>query len=737
MLLQQELSDALHAAVPRQETKAARAAILKTRRDVWNGRRISAGDVSLEEPLRETISQYNAVTATLDSLLSSQRSEIVSELKAGLQRLAGMPRFRMAVNYSCPWLIGSYERHAVSPHAGSSGDFSNEERGLFSYGVKFFSKSNPLHLFAGIALPAHAAANSPDSYEILIDTGFLLKMEKQALSVTTDPYKRYAYLRPHFEQNGAWRFLTFRDGTPRVASVSPTRALRAVVSLLNNVSVPVTVGQCEDAVLADQPGMSCEQASQFIARLASHNILVEYLITDFRRLTGHLCFMASEPVATLASVHSKLTDDNCLPLEESRVRSISVGSLGSPPYYVNTYSHAFDTPDPVAFQRICSDLQILKPFLSTLPNTSRRNNLLAGILRRQLAHWPQQRAPYLQVLVECLRPADGENGEQGSGKPVASRQIDDWLRRIGALQGNISAGDIESPYAVLPNMDEEASLCCNGPIDPSTGRYFLTNLFAGGGRFTSRYRIAEDLSSDYPNRSQEAVIDVQLAPALEDSRLLAKSLYRTGTGFDRRYRHQFEEWIDPAEIWVESREQRILYHHAPTGKRLRIHYVGFLLSDFLAAEYAFLLLQHLDVYQNPFCVYPRMQPVDATQGEIHRIPELTLDSICLRREAFRVPVGVARSLLKGDDLIIVSADFRDSLHRIAGSSSEHWYYRSSRPNETGSKPRFLDLRNPLSVHLLRREVTSLEADGSISFSPMRPDIEQLPLGRMTEYMIEV
>lgn len=739
--LRDRLVAELHARVPGRQTTAERALLLRIKRNIHNLRPVASEDVSsLDEDLRHDVCVYDKAVREMANLLSSQREKIIDQVRGGIRDLVQDPRFRCAVEYACPWLIDSYERH--SPPAAR--DFSNEERGLFSYAVKFFSKANPLHLFGTIGLPEATLTESHIYCEMVLDSSFILQIE-QMLLPRSPAYRRYVYLRSFIQEENRSRFLVDLGGELRLTSLKNTPILLQLASILRTSSEPCSLGECEDQLADAMPLARRDEIRGYLAGLIRHGILAEYLVTDFRNFSKNLTGLDTAidaDLSALGQLHLAIIPEERLPTAQRRLSGITIGTVGKPGYFVNSYRDTESTPRPTMDDPVFGELAALKPFFGTLPNSMSRRDVIRRFMIDYLARRPDQRAPYLELLTEFLRNPAAIIERYSRSDPALDGIADgSWLDSLGSLQGEIEWPDIEG-LLPEPRWQTARSICFNGPLDYRTGMFFPANIFAGEGRYVSRYFLHRSMRQyrSLPEGPEEW-LDIQLVLPFRDNRLFVAALYPTGCGFESRYRHQFESWIDPSEIFVELRDGNVVYGHRPSQKLLRIHYVGFLLAEQVSPEYGLLLLEHADYFRNPFAVRARTYNLETSLGSLARVPKLVFGSICLRREEFRMPAGLVRRALEEEDPIAVTARFRDRLHEITGRQTDDWYFRAPTMNKSAMKPRYLDLGNVLSVHVLKREIWGVEKSSIISFSPMDPPVEHLFSQEQerftTEVMIEV
>lgn len=740
--LRDELVPKLHALIPSLAGSEERAGLLRLKRNIWNRRAPLAHHTAiLDDDLQRQVALFGNLVKAADVPISALQTDVVAELRSALRALIQDERFRCAVDYSCPWLIESYERHPPSALLG----FTKEERGLYAYAVKFFSKANPLHVFAGIGFLRSNGTATQHYCELMLDAAFLLRLETLLLSSPVDPYRRYIYLRSFVDDGPHWRFLGAAKTGLSLITIRKSPVLERLAHFLSQTDGPRSRGESEDAISAELPHIPRREITAYLNGLVRHGVLVEYLIRDFVHFAECLSGLNSDIdklLDVLRPVHLTPLPEQCLPEVQRRIENVQVSNRHlALQYYVNTYFEpAPAVPDAGPLQCCLEGLRALRPFFATLPNTQKRNHVIRRFLVDQAAAAPGGSVPYLQVLCEFLRrPREIINRYSAE---VSESEVEPWLRSLGQLEGIVGLDGLPS-RPPLHAFYEDEGLCFNGPLDYSTGAFYPTNIFAGGGRYIARYVLHEGAKRYQANtpKSHTDAIDVQLAVPFCDNRSWVSALHATGCGFDARYRYQFEHWIDPSAIAVHAEGEHVVYRHIPTGQHLRIRHVGFILADQLPPEYALLLANHADYYRNPFALNPREETIGNRWGAIVRVPALWCGSICLRREEWRIAATVLGRTLNGNGVVAATVLLRDFLRDLTGRTTNDWYFRAPRVKKGGLKPRYLDLTNPLSVQVLSRDLVALGPEDVVSCSPMEPPVEHLfsaGTGRFTtEVMLEV
>src|SRR5215470_3166593 len=182
----------LYDAVPRAKDAPHRHDLLQIKRKIANFIPVSEQELSVLEPEQHArVGDYCRDLRARQALLDQHREAIFQEFRSQLKALASDRQFCWAVNYSCPWLIDSYHRHGP----GDNMDFSNEERGIYAYATRFFSKANPFHIFATIAFPSHLGLRVNCEYEVVVNISVILRLERYLLRHSNHQNTRFLYLR--------------------------------------------------------------------------------------------------------------------------------------------------------------------------------------------------------------------------------------------------------------------------------------------------------------------------------------------------------------------------------------------------------------------------------------------------------------------------------------------------------------------------------------------------------------
>ncbi|HEX2094850.1 MAG TPA: lantibiotic dehydratase [Longimicrobiaceae bacterium] len=739
------LLDALHDAVPAQPDRAARRAVLQAKRDVFNGRTPSPLPPGAAPELRAALDRYARLLEREAGLFSAARGEVVAEIRQRVGELLRDERFRLAVGYASPDLREELERGS-SAHRD---DLVALERGVYSYAARFLSKANPFHVFAYVLFPPTAGMEVDGAHEVVVDTSSILELEQWLLPHVRDPRRVRLHLRTYdCTEKGYSFWLPGPDGF-RIAALPATPLLQRIVVLFQerhrSTGRPTgTWAECETSLCADLPADARPRAGEALSILVNQGILAEYLVPDLGRFAPSLLGVSpacDEQIDRLQRYHLSRIDAPDLARAHAELESCRIGTGGEPVrFFVNSYARADTEPHEAAARELFDDLFDLKPCFGAEHNFSAHGHVLRSFLLDSLRERRGGTAPYLELLRHFLRHRNEVVATYHPDvhlSPAVRERRAAWRSALARETGTLSRERLRELSAGSPFGGAPESLCFNGPFDYVERVFHVSNVFAGEGRFVSRYLLHREVDSLAGPETAEEVIDVELvAPPSRNLNYVVRA-HRVGCGFEARYAERYDRWIDPSEVQVEASGSRVVYRHARSGLPLRFHYRGFLLAQFLPPEYQLLLADHADTFFNPFRgADPRAVPLEG----IRREPGLRYGAVCLRRDRWIVRPDLLLALVSGDDLLRSSALLREWIHAELEPDTDEWFYQGPGMSGKGYKPRFLDLRNPLSVQGFRRALAT-SAGGVVSLAAMDPPEAHLfredGAPYVTELMIEV
>lgn len=748
-MLRAELADVrrtlltrLYEAVPRAADQRTRRQLVQIKRNIFNERLVTGSVPAVANELAQAIETYNSLRQREREILEVHRLEIVAEYRQRIEVLLRNERFRMACLYASPGIFESLEHGRDLPED----RLSALDRGLYAYATKFISKANPFHAFAEVSFPPTAGVTADGQHEIVIDLSAVLRLE-QLLLPLADSRTTWVCLRPYFRESGTCNF--WLSGPTRLVPLRDHRVLQLAVRFfeeqIRRHERPVgTRADYEAYVLSQIPSHLHDSAKRLLSKLVEQGVVVEYLVTDLGRFAPPLLGISDEcdpALKLLQQHHLARVPTHDLPRVHDEISKADQLVSGTSPirYWLNSYNSEDTTPHEHAAEELYNDLSDLKACFGMEHNFVGHDYVFRAFILEYLETRGVSCAPYLEVLRDYLR---SKMEIVNRYLPEVHRTPDDrnrhaqWRAQLAAEIGQLSRKRLEELSGYPRSHGIRRSLCFNGPFDYLRRIYYVSNVFAGDGHFISRYLLHRQTAADVIPRDGES-IDVELAtPSWRNLNYVVRHC-DVGCGFEARYAHRYRRWIDPSEIAIELRSGQVVYRHASSGAILRIHYRGFLLSQMLPSEYQLLLLGHADTFHNPF------RRTDTLTGgcALRHDPGLYYGAICVRREQWVSQKAVLADLGREQDELQFAVLLREWVHQHLREGADEWYFMAVDPRAKRRKPRFLDLRNPLSAFAFRRVVTASSWDGLVSFTVMEPPIANLFRAEgapsVTELMIEV
>ncbi|MEM9556681.1 MAG: lantibiotic dehydratase [Acidobacteriota bacterium] len=787
--LRQPLIDALYAQVPRQPNRGARRLVLKLKRDIFNGRSPGPVDdrVVLPNGLRSTIERYRSAFEQNCTLLERNRAAVLASSRERLDALLDDQAFRLALSFASPDLAAAAERR---PPGGSRAPrFDNLERGLYSYASRFATKANPLHLFASVQLgtsergagagPWGDRPSEPTRLLVYFEPAGLLELERRVLDAGLSDGERTAPSRlalPPRAVHGEQCLLFVAGARGVELRMLPwTEGLRTLLALFDPAEPPTQRRADLEARLDTLDAPSRRAALEALEALESAGGVTHYLLPD---LEGAALLWDAAECADL------LAEDALAHARRLHFAELDVGGLDAASSALEMLEQTADLHHQVtafhaadagfahrAVDLVAADLAALKPaFLAAGHNFSHYETVLRAFVVEYLEARGGS-APYLEILTRFLVDRRGIierfQPERHEGVAQSLAAAARWRRSLARLDGVLEVPDLHRLVAKAPSRAETAgarSLCVNGVWDAEAGLFTVSNLFDGAGHFASRFRLGEVSSraaalDDFETPS-EGALEVELAvPPVPSINFVAPSR-AAGLGFEARYSHGYSRWIEPADVELAlvpgtDGAPRVRYRQRSNGRRLRFVYRGFLLGQLLSAEWQLLRLDGQgDAFHNPF------DRVEARGSEPVAVPSiadaavgpcpghdraLVHGRVRLRRESWSLDAALLSQAPSSDDPIELAVAVREwlrgLLQRGGEPVGERWYYHALGTADGASKPRYLDLRNPLSVHAFRRILQAVSNDPSataaLRFTAVDPPPQRWHDGRVHELMIEV
>jgi hypothetical protein len=714
--LREWLIEALFRAVPTVADRGTRHRLLETKRRIFNGFQLNSADLPLTPDLLAALTRYRELFAQEEACFGARIDAILGEIRQQLQAVWADPRFRLACRQASPDLVEDLEKEGFPV----AGDLTSIERGFYAFVSRWTSKANPFHLFAEVAFPPASGIAVDGDHEIVLAAADLLAIERKLLPRVDDPQRIHLVLRPFQHLDGKLVFwIPTRPGFRRVARPSGDPVLQATIGFFaeQRRRLGRPTGTLAEWLAAGNGNR------ESLAELCREGILEPYLIPDLDRF--------GEPLRGIdPDLDPEL--DRMAAFHLARVSTAALESFSAATQvhsYVNSYRRLESDSFETAAEEVGPTLQALKPCFEE-HNFSSYDYVIRSYLLDYLAHSGRDQVPYLEILRHFLRHHQEiisryqpKARRSQAERDRRTRQADKLRRLTGRVDTAAALRALELPFT-----GGLRSLCFNGPFDFVERIFYVSNIFAGAGRFAGRYLLHRRQAEE--SRCDDGDLHVELAVPPEPNLNYVVRRFSMGCGFEARYAHKYERWIDPSEILVAREGEVIAYRDAVSGQRLRLHYSGFQLAPLLPAEYQLLLAGHADSFHNPFL----------RELRVGYDPGLEVGPVCLRRESWVVGQDFWGELPRERSSIRFAACLRDLVQgRLA--PNDLWYYNSLQGWPGHLKPRFLDLRSPLSAYAFQREIAAQAPEATVFLSPMRPGLAHLhhrdgsPV--VTELMIEV
>jgi hypothetical protein len=729
--LRAPLHDALHAAVPAAAGRAERRRLLEWKRDVFNARPLSTPVDRADGPppsLAADLRRYAELVRRDEALFRDGAPAVAGEVRAGLAALLADTRFRLACRYSSPDLWEALEHGSGSGGA----DLLALGRGLYAYAARFTAKANPFHVFAQVVFPPASGIQPQAEHEVVLDASLILEMEREALTHAADRDRIRLAPRARTLEEGRYRFWVPTPKGFRLLSLPAGPALDAIDAFFRRQARRTgnptgTQAECE-AFLCDRLGADAGDPAPLLDALAAKGLVERYLVTDTAEFAADLRGFTPEldgRLDRLGPLHLAQVSTADLATAEEAL-SAAAGPDGAG-YHVNSYARAETGVHARAAAAVADDLRALKPFFLADHNFAANDAVARAFVLEWLSARGTRSAPLLALLGDFIRELDTLIARH---RPAGDAEARAWRSAMAGEAGSLSPARLAELHP--PGVAGDRSLCFNGPYDYVDGVFHLSNVWAGEGRFVSRYLLGRPPTRRRPG-DRDGSLHVELAVPPRTNLECVVRAHSTGCGFDARQSHAFRRWVDPSDVVVEAADGAVAYRHAPSGRPLRIHYRGFLLAEYLPAEYQLLLVGHADTFANPFEL-----PDTPGVAEVRRFDALSFGRVCLRRERWAVPAAMlGPTSAAAGDWLRAAAELRDRVREATSADEELWYYRTSNRAAGGYKPRFLDLRNPLGMAAFRRDLAALPEGAVVSLSPMRPAPEHLFRHDGTPYVTEL
>lgn len=735
--IQEQLVAALHRMVPLAHSDGSRRYLLRAKRATYNGRPVVYEDSTNGGSLHELIDSYNAARTTLEADAARAQAEGEAECAARLDAIAKDDRFRLACQYASPDLWedltrGGPRRVPV---------LKSRDLGIWSYAVKLITKANPQHIFSELSFPKATGVCGEPGHEIVVNLNVLVGLERHLLATAVDDECVWLCMRAARRTPDGYEVWTCDHRRTKAYHIPNGPAVEAVFRFFEErrreSNRPVGTQRAWIQYACGSAHMSQRKAVSVIDHLVNRGVVLRYLITNFRELDARLTAgsHASE-IAGRRSIRYHLATISTRELHDlaRQVPDRWAPTGDASCYFVNSYRDYTGSAHEAVVDHVVPFLSAIKPCFAAYHNRSASERVIATLIAGCLSECGKASVHYLDLLKYCLR-------RESSG--TALTRIDECPDAQGewsalcAEHGALSDARVAELAMMAPKYGSEPSMCFVGPVDYAELRFFVSNVWAGNRRFIGRYRMKRRKATlAGPATSNEEAVRVELvAPAARNLNFTVPA-FSVGCGFEGRYSHAFESWIDPSDVSVELIAERVVYRQTSIGRELRFHYRGFLLADYLPLHYQLLLVGNCDTFTNPFLGRATARLTDLVQR-----PALWYGPVCLRRRRWEIGREAWTHLRRCASHWQLGLELNRWLPAHTGVDQSLWYYRARYFDRERTKPRLLDLQNLASIAQFRRVIGADPPPDLLLFTVMEPGPDQfLERGGdrfFTELMIEV
>ncbi|MGH1364945.1 MAG: lantibiotic dehydratase [Calditrichia bacterium] len=744
--LQNELAELLHHAFRQNyDQKEHRRYILKIKRDIHNLRPVKHMDASfLGHDCLDQLGTYSRLVEEKSEVLSQLNTAPLEEIRNNIGTLLRNEKFLSAIDYSNPELFAKLKKYQTGS---SKKHFSKLERSVYSYGLRFFSKANPLYVFSELWFAEELGIEIEQSCELSLHMNYILGIEEHLLSYAGVQEKDLLYCQNSLKREEKITFIIPDARAKRYLSISSNPLLDKILFFFHRqLPKEKSIGRLTEYLHSEFPNEDVEGLQNYVAALIKNKILVRYLVRDFSKfyvdLEQQLLSMEKQ-LKDYQEIHhghfdysqlsQKTNDDQIL---DSQLRHKAPANYRS--FYVDSY---FKTsargPNEKSFTETLQDLKQVKPLF--LPNGNNRymaDNIVL-LLKDILADKSCNSIPFLDFLDHCIQNSVNFSSlppAQNSARESFEQQSALLQKKLATLQGELEKPILEQLTQKYDAPKINPHLCFNGPFDYQNQRYYINNIWAGNGRFISRYLINQPGKRARKHANSSAGLNVQVYDFFDNSNKgYTVTPFDVGFGMNARFKHLFKEWLTPEEIQLSLDGDQVIYSKAGSGQRIHFYYLGFALISGLATEYQILLANKNDFYLNSFAdwIIPH---ADANPFQ----PGLTYGQICLRRDRWYIPGKEIPALIPADNTVSCAMRLLSWAERTLDNSCRYYYFRTAgNATRFAHKPMFLDVQNPLSVSNFYTRIAQNDPNSFVCFERMEPPINNLYEYEKQKYLTEV
>jgi hypothetical protein len=715
---------------------SVRQKIINIKRSVYNKKELKRPlDINIPKIIDFDLNVYTKKLEELKYIFATD--DIKKEIEHVFGELLELEEFRVALNYSCPHLsiskIKSYNKLS---------DWLQAYSTLYSYALKHVTKTPPLFTYSKISLSEKYGVIAESSIETVLNVELISEIEKSFLKTLDFNLNIRLLLAPVWQVNNLYFFLLIDECDVRIKKYQTTPLLAKLIYVFKNSAAKDSSILQKDIydLLSD---INHREATELIENLKRDEIVTETLIEDVENPIESLVYQQKEKNKALEELwkcHGEIVNLSQFYSGHRKINAsiINLDIKISRPYFAYNYGGHINPIHQHISRNFVSDLSEIKEIMMINDTNYTQNLHLKMTIQECFEQKPNTRMLFPELISRVLYKTLQQ--EKDAAPLIETEErfkiIKSVKDKISTLSGIIQNSHLDFLKKDLPkDIYQGKSISFVGNVDFSSPRFYIHNIFEGNSRFSTKYLIKEDTLFKQTETDAD-FLDVEIIPVWNIPQHRVRKSYQIGFSFDARCRTLFQNFVNFDEIEV-GWEEKPLFYHTKTGKRLNFHYRGLALLRRLSIPYKILLSDHIDFFNNIF----DDKPPECSREQIVLRDEVKFGSLCLRRSCVCVGVELLKLILLEKEWLKAAFLFRKFLKYECQIESDELYFRLVKEGDYVSTPRYLNLLHPLSWNILKRSIKNLLAVDYIHFTKCEPVPSKMQniqgSNYFTEFIIEV
>lgn len=742
--LKNAIIDQLFILIESSTDNRERRQLLNLKRNVYNRRTgtLSAlSEVNIPPEITNDLKRFNQIISELDNIFTAHSPKIQTEIEMRCNDLLEDIGFRLALDYSCPYLLISKSKTKFK-------DWLRNFTTVYAYSLKHVTKTPPSFTFCRVYLPESAGHLAPDTIETILNIKILSVFEKQMLKTRSNPSAVRLAIVPNWCDSQSIFFLVIGEIDVRILRF-PLTAILKNLSAIFKQDPSIEESFVYKQLFVSLPEESREAIVETVEKLKKDLIIYECLLENVADPYHSLQKLMSnsgqsddrqKDFTALWQLHGQVTSLKNLPAQHSRItKTLSESEVETDrPYFVYNYAGNITQEQENLSSAFIRDLRPLTDIFCVTNVNGAHRLYLHELINTSLAAAAKTKVA-LPELISRILFAKSKNRENDFGHEkmqILLEQINRMRREINQLPHNIDDSTIGALQELLPpDAISKIPLSIVGVVDFQTPRFYLHNIFGGNSRFTSKYLLSRKFPDPAGDDSDET-IDVEVVPSWNVAQHNINHKFQTGFSFDGRCRSLFKHFIEIEDI-VATWNKAPVFFHRRSNRKLRFHYRGLGLLRSLSLPYKILLSDQADYFIN---IFDEVPPVCGINQVVAR-DRIVYKSIQLRRACVCLGINLINPFVMEKDWLRAPCLFRQFLTDQCGIKTNLLYYRLIRNGEYISTPRFLNTHHPLSWNILKRTLRQQILTDAVHFSVCDPEPVRMRRkadeNYFTEFMMEV